>query len=126
MARDPDVAKFLRAVKALEKKVAAYVADGGEVLTASKTEIGFFRARDRIEDMLRPLGLTENAECRAALERLKAAVKAAPEAASETRRAGYDREIKRLNELERERHRAMGGYEKELRLMRNGRLPRLR
>jgi hypothetical protein len=123
---DPDVGKVLRNARALEKKIAAYAADGGTIETANKTEMQLFRARDKLEDSLRPLGLGDNVECLAAIERVRAAVRAAPEAARAVRLAGYERESKRLREQEREHNAGLGGFEKELRLMRNGRIGRLR
>jgi hypothetical protein len=119
---DPDVAKVLRAARALERRIETYVADGSNIDSAQKTEIAIFKSRDKLEDMLRPLGLTDNAQCLEAIERVKVAARAMTEAARATRIAGYERESKRLREQERDLNARISGYDKELRVMRNGRL----
>lgn len=95
---------FERAAKALMRKIAKYVEDGGDVLTASATERGFYKSRDRlVYDQLRKLGLTEDVKALELALLVKQAVSAAPELARMRRQALNDRARAELKDKALER-----------------------
>lgn len=56
-----ELKKFQTSARAVMRKVALYVQDGGDVLTSSQTESALYKARDRlVYDQMRKLGLTED------------------------------------------------------------------
>lgn len=113
----PEQKRFQTNAKKLLRDVAAHVADGGESLTHTKVEIRFFDRRDRLEDLQRKLGLTEDPWAVDLFEQVRLAVRAMPEAASETRKRGYEAEIARLRRLEVESQAKLTNYDREIRAM---------
>lgn len=102
----PEVKRFHAVCRKLLSDVAAYVADGGgELRDAHKIEMSLHNRKHKLWDKMRAAGLTEDPSCLEFEKRCKAACSAMGAEASATRQKGYDAEIKRLRELERE-HRA--------------------
>lgn len=93
-----DIATFARAAKALLRKISKYATDGGTFETYSKTELSLAASRDRLEDKIRPLGLTEDVSSLALMDQVKQAYRDCGEAARTVRLAANDAELKRLNE----------------------------
>lgn len=98
----PEVRKFHTVCRKLLSDVAAYVADGGDVTSAQKTEIALHNRKHKLWDRMRALGVENDATCIELEARCKAACSAMHDAASATRQKGYEAEIARLRVLERE------------------------
>lgn len=113
----PEQKKFASGAKRLLRDVAAYVADGGDVVLSTKTEIGFFKRRDKLEDQLRALELQSDPVSIQLMRDAKEACSAAPAAASATRKRYYAAQIERLDRMEDERLKSEDWYTKELRHM---------
>lgn len=78
-------ATFQRAAKTLLRKITAYATSGdGD----RKTELGLFKARDRLEDSMRRLGLTEDVPALALMLLVKQAASNAPDLARAARAEG--------------------------------------
>lgn len=110
-----DLKAFQRGAKALLKRIAAYVEDGGGIYdfkASEKTEMAVYRARDKLETQHWRLGESPPAEASALLAEVKGAVKAMPDAARERRQKLRNEEIERLKQEERGHARKMSAYEK--------------
>lgn len=102
MAKSPELAGYERSAKALLRKITAYAVSGdGD----RKTELGFFRARDKLEDSMRRLGLTEDVAALAVLLLVKQTASNAPDLAREARAQQRSKEIKALDEAAADRRR---------------------
>jgi hypothetical protein len=93
---------FRRSVTALLRKVQKYATEGGDHLGAgsenTKLEHSFYKSRDKLEQSMRRLGLTDDVDSLALMLRLKVAVSAARDLATEARRAKREIERKALDE----------------------------
>lgn len=93
---------FQRSAKALLRKITNYATTGeGD----RKTELTLFKARDRLEDSMRRLGLTEDVAALAVMLLVKQAASNAPDLAREARAVQRQKEIKALDEAAAERRR---------------------
>lgn len=113
----PEQKRFQTNAKKLLRDVAAYVADGADVLGHTKVEIKFYERRDRLEDLRHKLGLDSDPFAVDLLDQVKAAIRAMPDAARATRQRGYEAEIARLRRLEQESEAKLSGYDREIRAM---------
>jgi hypothetical protein len=116
-AHPADVKKFLAASKSALKKITTYATTGGDVVNWSKEEIALAGVRDRLEDKMRPLGVTDDAACIAAMDGVKQALRNAREAASNVRQAFRTSEIRRLTDEMRAAEHA-DPYARELKIAR--------
>lgn len=114
----PEQKRFQSNAKKILRDVAAYVADGGDVLTHSATEMKFYKRRDALYPLMRKLGLVDDPFSQQLEADVQSAVAQMHDAARVTRQRGYDSEIARLTRLEHEASAKMSGYDKELRAMR--------
>jgi hypothetical protein len=103
-----ELAKFEATGKALLRKIGKYAASGGDALESTanrKTELSLFKARDKLEDSMRPLGLTDNPRALALLGLVKEAASLAPGLAAAKRAEIRNAQLKELDSKARE-HRA--------------------
>lgn len=100
-----ELAAFERQAKALLKKAGAYALSGGDTRDSDanrKTELALYRGRDKLDDAMHALGLSDEPAARELVERVKRAISEAPAVALQKRTASRDAEIAKLNDKEHE------------------------
>jgi hypothetical protein len=119
---EPDAApEFARKARALLKKIAEYTSTGGEVSDATKTEIKLFDARWKLDRFFTDRELQQHKPSADLLTRVADATHTMGDAAAAQRAENRDAEFARVRAQEAERRAHMGGYEKELAIMRGRR-----
>lgn len=103
--KSTELTTFERGAKELIRKVGKYALEGGDELEGNanrKLELSFYKSRDRLEDSMRRLGLTDDLAARYLMQRVKEVVAAAPELARAARQEVRRAQIKVLDEKARE------------------------
>lgn len=100
--------KYEKAAKALIKKAQNYAVTGGDETESEanrKLEESLHKARWRLDDQLRRLGLSDDAKAEALQRQVVETVRAAPKLAAEARSVTRQAQLKALDEKAKEHRR---------------------